>query len=491
MRKYPLCIVIVACLVSHVSTAASQEPLAEAVSTLNAVRAQVDRLDRQHPGAVWPGFAPSSVPVLYVLPDQGTLLGGWDGELPDGFRRVRGHPGLGWQPEAARGAASTGTTLEGRGTAQVVVHGVELGPLVGLTVHEAFHVHQAEVRREGRRFGRGENSFLVTQYPIFDTENEARFALEGRILAAALAAESDSMARALAQRFVAVREARQRKLDPELAEFEMLVELNEGLAQYAGIRAIRLLAEGAGPPLRAELMTEADAMLGDLERLIESGARSFRLRFYHSGPGQALLLDRLAAPEWKSELLEDDLTLQESLARASGYRAYETALRREARRRFDAEAVGAAAEESIEALRSRLATRVDSVLSRPGVRLLIEAKALGFVGLCGIDPQNLLQVDAGVLLHTRWFQPCVGSALQGQFTTPVVHDQNALTLEAVIGAPAEVELTVDGEPVALTDGLSLSGAEAVALDAPGATFRFSLADIEMEDGILTIRPRRG
>ncbi len=72
----------------------------------------------------------------------------------------------------------------------------------------------------------------------------------------------------------------------------------------------------------------------------------------------------------------------------------------------------------------------------------------------------------------------------------MVHDQNALTLEAVIGAAPEVELTVGGEPVALTDGLSLSGAEAVALDAPGATFRFSLADIEMADGVLTIRPRR-
>src|SRR5436190_1559693 len=56
-----------------------------------------------------------------------------------------------------------------------------------------------------------------------------------------------------------------------------------------------------------------------------------------------------------------------------------------------------------------------------------------YLGMCGLDPQNLLQVEPGVVLHTRWLQACAGD-FQATFNTPVLQDGNTQTLRAVIGA---------------------------------------------------------
>jgi len=145
----------------------------------------VVRLGRAQGDSIWPGFRPDTIPVLYVVAGQGTLLLGWRGELPQGFLPIDGLAGSGWRSAADRGAASTGTQLAGQPTAQVVVSdSTTIAALVGLTTHEAFHVFAAASKKEGRRFGQGENSFLVTSYPVFDPQNEAGMALEGRILEA-------------------------------------------------------------------------------------------------------------------------------------------------------------------------------------------------------------------------------------------------------------------------------------------------------------------
>jgi len=52
----------------------------------------------------------------------------------------------------------------------------------------------------------------------------------------------------------------------------------------------------------------------------------------------------------------------------------------------------------------------DSILTAPGLEVVIDASAVGGMAMCGIDPQNLLQVGHGVLLHRRWVRPCAGGA---------------------------------------------------------------------------------
>src|SRR5213080_1804675 len=195
----------------------------ESTSRITTAHDCVVRLGRDMGDSLWPGFRPDTIPVLYVVQGQGTLLLGWRGDLPQGFLPIEGVAGSGWQAAADRGAASTGTNLAGRPTAQVVVNDSEtIAALVGLTTHEAFHVFEAASKKEGRRFGRGENAFLVMSYPVFDPQNESGMALEGRILEATERATSKERKRALARQFLAVRESRHRAIGAELAEFEQL-----------------------------------------------------------------------------------------------------------------------------------------------------------------------------------------------------------------------------------------------------------------------------
>lgn len=98
--------------------AATQQPPAEALARLAAVEAAVTRVTAAHPGAIWPGFRPDTVPVLYVIPNTGVLLLNWrTPQPPEGFAPVAGLAHAGWQPADVRTAASTGTALAGTNAA--------------------------------------------------------------------------------------------------------------------------------------------------------------------------------------------------------------------------------------------------------------------------------------------------------------------------------------------------------------------------------------
>jgi hypothetical protein len=455
----------------------AQEPPPEITRRIAVAHDWVVSLGRDMGDSIWPGFRPDTIPVLYVVRGKGTLLLGWRGELPPGFTPIaadpRAAPRGGWQSSADRGAASTGTELAGRPTAQVVVDSQGIAALVGLTTHEAFHAFESASRQPGKRFGQGENSFLVTNYPVFDPQNEAGMALEGRILAAAEAARSKAQHRALARQFLAVRESRQRALGADLANFEQLAELNEGLAEYALVRSMQLAARQPGfPDRRNAARLSLDKEVG-LTKLTEDVTRSIRLRYYATGPALGMLLDALEGPGWKTRLVNQNLTLQDALADASGYRASENALRRQAESTFLMRSLRAAADSGVAGLRAFRRAQVESVLGAPGVQLVVTMEGRS-IGLCGIDPQNLLQVEPGVLLHTRWVQACAGDALQATFNTPVVQDRNAQTLRAVVGVDSTVKVTV-GEP------------GDVQIESPLVSLRAAKADISREGRVLTVK----
>jgi len=455
--------------------AVQEPPPPEITTRIVTARDWVVRLGRTMPDSIWPGFRPDTIPVLYVIRGKGTLLMGWRGELPAGFvpmvADLRDPPeGAGWQPLTDRGAASTGTTLAGRPTAQVVVDSQSIAALLGLTTHEAFHVFEAASQQPGKRFGEQENSFLVTTYPVFDPQNEAGMALEGRILEAALKTSSAQRRRTLARQFLAVREARHRQLGPELAAFEQLAELNEGLAEYALVRSVQLAARQRGFPDRAGADELRAGKSTGLHKLTEDVTLSIRLRYYATGPALGELLDALEGPGWKTRLVKQNLTVQDALADASGYRANENALRRQAESTFAMKSLRTAADSSVGGLRALRRARVDSALAAPGVQLVVTVEGRS-IGSCGIDPQNLLQVEPGVLLHTRWFRACSGEALQATFNTPVVQERN--TLRSVVGADSTVKV-VD------------AGNGAVQVESPLVSLRAKNASVSREGRVLTV-----
>ena len=460
------------------------------IQRLAAIHSAFVRLSAAHPGAIWPGFRPETIPVLYVVPDQGILLLGWpEPGRPDGFAAVPGIAGAGWQAEALRTAASTGTTIAGRNAAQVFVFPeASDAELLGTTVHEAFHVFERSVQRDDRKFGSGENSFLVSSYPVFDPVNEAGWALEGRLLERALAAGSKAELRQRAQEFSAARERRHRSLGSDYAGFEVMADLNEGLAEYALVRSLELAAGDSGYARRVDAAREVARHRARLDSLTADVRQSLRLRFYVTGPAMGLLLDRLAGPGWKADLVRRDLTLQEELAEASGYRDREHALLRGAARVVDTAALGRDARAAVMRLRAIRRAQVDSVLARSGLTVVLRADSLPGrrFGLCGIDPQNLLQVDSAVLLHTRWVKLC-GPGFTAEFISAAVQDRDAGTFTAVVGAADSVRVTAAGAPFALSDGVTATATD-VKIESPGMTMQAVRAVMVRRERVLEVVP---
>jgi hypothetical protein len=483
---------VLALLLGAALRLAAQEPPQATVQRLAAVEAAVVRVTAAHADAIWPGFRPDTIPVLYVVPGAGVLLLNWaTAGVPDGFAPVSGLARAFWQPAAVRTAASTGTTLAGRSVAQVFVFpDANDAQLFGTTVHEAFHVFEHAGRREGRRFRSGENAFLVSSYPIFDPANEAGVALEGRLLARALAAPTRAGLTAQTREFVAAREARQRTLGSDYTDFETLGELNEGLAEYTLVRVLGLVAGDASLPWSADAEREVAHHRAQLDSLTTDARQSLRLRFYVTGPAMGLVLDRLEGPAWKESLVRRDLTVQDALAEASGYRTAERALLARAARAVDTAALGRSARAAIARLRALRRAQVDSVLAQPGVTIVLRADSLPgrSFGLCGIDPQNLLQVDATLLLHTRWVRPCA-SGVSAEFTTATVQDRAAGTFTAVAGPDDSVKVSAGGRSVALHNGEAVAAATDVRVESPGLTLQAARAALVRRGWVLEIFPK--
>jgi hypothetical protein len=361
----------------------------------------------------------------------------------------------------------------------VVASSLDLAYLVPTAVHEAFHVYARAAARRGRRFGAGESSSYVSRYPVQDVQAEADFALEGRVLAAALSAPARAATLQRAREFAAVRERRHRRVPGEAAEFDRMAELNEGLAEYALVRTLQRLARDRDPAVAAAARRGLAEHRSRLERLTEDVRQSVRLRFYGTGPAMALLLDRLEGNGWKQRLLDEDLTLQDALALAAGYRETETTLRAAALRRHGGPRLAAEAAARVGRLQALRQAQADSVLARPGVLLVIDARAMAQrdVGICGFDPQNLFRVSATVELHMRWVRPCNTSATFGEISTAAVHDEQAGTIAAVVGTEADLHLTVGGRERTLADGERIEDASEVKITTPVITYQAGRATL--------------
>ena len=433
-------------LLSGLATAvAAQPPLPDTVRRIATLHGAIVRSGPTIGPRLWPGFRPDTIPTLYVIPHRAKLFTGWRDTFPDGFFALAGATDAAWTD------TRTVSFPRGRPIAFLSVDSAASpGSIIGLALHEAFHAFQRASAKRGRRFGAGENSMVVATYPAFDVANEAAFALEGRILGRALRARSLADVRRLAREFLAVREGRHARLDSTVAEFETAAELNEGLAQYAMLRGLRELARADAGRFETAASAEAAYEAALLDSLLVVGPRSIRRRFYATGSAIALLLDRLADSSWKSRLVRDDATLQVMLADAAGYRGDPelAALRRDA-------------VQAVAALGARRRSQRDSILTQPGIRLVVDPSRLpGGLNWCFFDPQNVLQTAEGELLHMRVLRVCSSAGVEVQLDQPVIENRKTGMLQAAIGDPTTLKLTaggvvstlpVDGATVDLTD----------------------------------------
>jgi hypothetical protein len=429
--------------------------------------------------AIWPGYHPESIPTLYVIPHRAKLLVGWHDSLPAGFVALPGVSGAVWTDTQAVQLPS------GRFIAFLSIDSAATrGDVLGLALHEAFHSFEHKSRRDGRRFGTGENALLVGRYPVFDPDNETLFAIEGRLLRRAYLAPRGPETRTRVCRYLAVRQRRQQGLDTAFVAFEQLAELNEGLAQYALLRGEQQLALVLGGGLSGDARGAVTLETTLLDSLVTMTARSVRRRFYATGATAALLLDRMAGPGWKGELVSQDRTVQqelEAVAHCTG-RGAPDSLDQWIR------STRPVAAQAIAALKARRSEQAESLLARPGRRVTVLATYIPGhrFDYCGFDPQNLLQDGAGRTLHMRFIVLCSDS-VWATIEAGAVEDESG-TVRTVLDASQPWTVTAQGRPVTLPDSGSIE-LIALRIEAPAFSFRAPRATVEVAGGELRIIPR--
>jgi hypothetical protein len=206
----------------------------------------------------------------------------------------------------------------------------------------------------------------------------------------------------------------------------------------------------------------------------------------------ASLLDDLAGEQWKVWIMRDNWTLEDALAHAVGVDAASEQAQHRAESAYKLRAVRASAERNIEKLRASRLAKVDSVLSAPGIKLVLAADSLPGRNFnsCGYDPQNVLQVTPKLRIQTRWWRPCAGGPTYAEFNVPSVQSDDAGTVSAVIGAESDLRLASGTETIVLRDGETLRDVKTFKLEAPRASVEAVRADLSRRGNVITVYPKR-
>jgi hypothetical protein len=156
----------------------------------------------------------------------------------------------------------------------------DAGVRATLLMHESFHRIQPQLRASAPR--EADNAHLDS------LEGRYLMQLEWRALARAISAPRQSQAKAAARDALLFR-ARRHELFAKAAAGENALELNEGLAEYTGVRVGHATADARLQSALRDLRTHASD---------PSLVRSFA---YATGPAYGLLLDRWA-PDWRRRI---------------------------------------------------------------------------------------------------------------------------------------------------------------------------------------------
>ena len=347
-----------ACLATMATTPARAAPDPAAAAALFE---QAQALCAADAAALW--GQPLCGPILLVDPsDRAVVANQAD---PGGVLAARDGVFVGVLPPSAM-LANTRVEWSGQAWTQLLWPlPMEPALLRVFVVHELFHRVQPELGLARSETGNRHLDSLEGRYLL---------QLEWRALARALMADEaqargERIADALAFR------AQRRQLAPTAAADEAALEINEGLAEYTGVR-IGL----AGDEARRAYAVYA------LARFLEapSFVRSFA---YASGPAYGLLLDD-ADPDWRGRL-DADADLGRLLAAATGIdpAAAEADLHRRAAR-YDGDGSLRAAELARERDRqARLAAWRASLVDGPVLLLPLSRPGFQF------NPQTLAALD--------------------------------------------------------------------------------------------------
>lgn len=287
-------------------------------------------------------------PIVYVDPATGFLIANAQNRQAS-FQAVEG-VFAGQLPETAP-VASTPTEIAGEIWTQLLwpIPGDEATRRVSIA-HELFHRVWRQLpfagpgAEDNRHLDRLEGRYLMQ--------------LEWRALARALAA-TRARARAAALADALAFRAERYRLFPLAAEQEAVLELNEGVAEYTGVRiGLETGDERVSYVLRSLAAHESDATF----------VRSFA---YATGPAYGLLLDRFD-PSWRSKLRVES-RLDVMLAAAARSRAGDATIAQRAGRYDEASGLRQAESEREAQRQARLAQYRQTFIEGPVLTLALSA----------------------------------------------------------------------------------------------------------------------
>lgn len=351
--------------------------------------------------SVWPGYDLSAQPFLVYRPRQWAVLLNPPGEI-DGFRL---YPES-WPPPGIPALVHLGDTPDLLGQLEfdftvgpittvaiplagnLPEHALERArSLFAFIVHEAFHQFQRAAFREV-------NEPSEELYPILDTANSARAALEMHILEDAMrAVERRDLAgaRRLTGWFLAQRRYRWEHASPLVREYERAKELSEGTAKYVETRLVAALAVNCRsgryadpsvcPSFRS--LTVPGYLQADFESRLTDGALGPadvpRNRIYPTGAAMGVLLDFFGV-EWKPQAasLPDSSALADLLASSVPVQPGALAsLRTEAERRYDLRTLEQRTQRLVDVYVREADAAIRAFEAQPGQRIEVQLPAAG------------------------------------------------------------------------------------------------------------------
>jgi hypothetical protein len=265
-----------------------------------------------------------------------------------------------------------------------------------LLLHESWHGVQGEL---------GLPAHSPTPAHLATAQARVLMRLEWRALAAALSATDEPVRRAAIADALAFRTARRADAG-DGSEEERRLEMNEGLAEYTGIR----LSGGDARSLAIAALSSA-----------ERGASFVRSFAYASGPAYGLLLD-VADPEWRRGLTATDdlgalLAARQNLVagnRTSVEAHYGEADIRleETRRAEEAQAIAAAwTAKLVDGPRLRLPFQSMQIAFDPGKVIALAPHGSVYPTLRVVDAWGVLEVTDGALIDNNWSGVTVGAPI--------------------------------------------------------------------------------
>ncbi len=361
------CLLLLTCLLAPARMAAQNAPIDLALAQQYFQEAQA--ICKQDEGRLW-GISLCG-PVLFVEPETRTVVA--NQQDAKGLFTRRGEVFVGHWPDEENCA---NTAIDWAGTHWTMI----IWPLPQdeferrrLLMHELFHRVQAELKLP---LGNPANAQLDTR------DGRLWLQLEWRALSAALNAQGGARRQAAADA-LAFR-AYRHSLFPQAQGAERALEMNEGLAEYTGVRLAA----------RDEAQARA-AVTRQIERAHTrpTFVRSFA---YVSGPAYGLLLDAAGAPWRKGLTPQSDLgaLLQRALAVKLPTRLQARAAKQA--NRYEGRALMAAEDEREHTRRQRLAAYRARLVEGPRLLLsLTEHVQYSF------NPNELVPLDgAGTVYPT-------------------------------------------------------------------------------------------